>query len=71
MTCEKCNGTGWYQYSTYGTPHSKPCEDCCKHDQGYWQLLEHYGDKNGKWCCKGCGHTLDKQPSVGDREPEK
>ncbi len=68
MTCPKCNNTGWYQYSGFerGTPHSTICDLCCKHDQGYWQLHEHYGKDNEKWCCKaGCGHILDNEP--GDR----
>lgn len=59
MTCNTCKDTGWYQYTTRGTPHSKVCEDCCKHDKGWWLLEKHYGENNGKWCCKaGCGHTI-------------
>jgi hypothetical protein len=62
MTCPKCKGEGWYVYSTRGTPHSQPCDVCCKHDQGWWLLEEHYGENNGKWCCKaGCGHTITMQ----------
>lgn len=52
-TCPKCNGTGKYMYDHN---HGTICDLCCKHDRGYWQLLEHYGEKNGKWCCRaGCG----------------
>lgn len=61
--CWKCSGKGSYVYTTYGTPHSKPCEYCCKHDQGWWLLQEHYGPNNGKWCCKaGCGEIRDTIP---------
>ena len=57
--CKKCNGTGWYQYTTRGTPHSKVCEACCKHDKGWWELTEHYqgyieGTDN-RCCNAGCG----------------
>jgi hypothetical protein len=60
--CQKCKDTGWYQYTTYGTPHSKVCEFCCKHDKGRWLLKEHYGESNGKWCCiAGCGTTWEAE----------
>jgi hypothetical protein len=60
--CQKCQGSGWYQYSTVGTPHSKPCEVCCKHAKGRWLLKEHYGEDNGKWCClDGCGTMWEKE----------
>ena len=59
MTCPKCNDTKWYQYSTRGTPHFTVCDLCCTHDKGYWVLEKHYGEDNGKWCCRaGCGHKL-------------
>ena len=58
--CPKCHGTGSYMYDEN---HGKPCELCCPHDEGYWQLKEHYGDNNDKWACKrGCGHIVDKTP---------
>ena len=64
LKCEQCNGTGWYQYTTRGTPHSKVCEVCCKHDKGYWLLEEHYGDDNGRLCClAGCGATKEDDGS--------
>lgn len=48
---------------------SKKCEVCCKHDEGWWKLKEHYGKDNGKWCCRaGCGKTIDKLP---ESEPSK
>lgn len=55
MTCKKCNGKGSYMYDEH---HIQPCEVCCKHDGGFWLLEEHYGENNGKLCCKqGCGFT--------------
>ena len=54
--CGKCNGTGSYQYDHN---HGTVCDACCPHDQGWWLLMHHYGDNNGKYCCKrGCGHTV-------------
>lgn len=56
MTCPKCHGTGWRQYDHN---HAQVCAACCKHDQGWWELTEHYhGYEEGKdnACCKaGCG----------------
>jgi hypothetical protein len=53
MNCKSCNGTKSYQYDHN---HSKMCEHCCNHDSGWWQLKDHYGEDNDKWCCKaGCG----------------
>lgn len=61
--CQKCNDTGWYAYDHN---HGKICEFCCPHDQGFWQLHEHYGEKNGKWCCKaGCGFVKDTRDEGG------
>ena len=55
MTCPTCHGTGVHAYDDH---HAKPCADCCRHSQGVWQLTEHYGDLNGRWCClAGCGFT--------------
>ena len=60
MNCKKCKDTGWYAYDEN---HSKVCEACCKHDQGYWLLKEHYGESNDKFCCKaGCGDIKDAVP---------
>lgn len=34
--------------------------DNCPHDEGWWKLEEHYGEDNGKWCCKGgCGTMVE------------
>lgn len=39
------------------------CPGCCKHDLGFWQLKEHYGEWNEKWCCLGgCGYLLTFNP---------
>jgi hypothetical protein len=69
MVCAKCNGTGWYQYDHN---HSKVCEVCCKHDKGFWELEEHYGEDNGKLCClNGCGFTKDKEVELTNGEDQK
>lgn len=58
--CPKCHGTGMYQYDHN---HITICNLCCRHDRGWWQLAEHYGANNGKWCCRaGCGKVLDAPP---------
>ena len=54
--CPKCQGKGWYFYYANN---SKPCDACCPHDQGWWELTPHHtgyiaGADNA--CCKaGCG----------------
>jgi hypothetical protein len=59
--CPKCHGTGAFRYDDN---HVMPCPDCCKHDMGWWKLEEHYGKKNGMWCCRaGCGHTVVEEPN--------
>lgn len=56
--CLKCNNTGWYSYDKN---HSKPCEDCCQHSLGSWQLKE-YNSQPGMWCClAGCGYVQDEE----------
>ena len=54
--CAVCNGKGWYAYDEN---HSKPCEHCCPHDKGWFELGPIYGQyKAGtdNACCKaGCG----------------
>ena len=53
--CPRCHGAGWHYYDEH---HSKPCEVCCLHAVGVWQLLNHYGGRNGSWACRaGCGAT--------------
>jgi len=35
------------------------CDACCKHDQGWWALYNHYGEHNGQFSClAGCGKSL-------------
>ena len=58
--CPKCKGTGSYMYDHN---HGTICDLCCRHDQGWWPLKEHYGKDNGKLCClAGCGKTVDPSP---------
>jgi len=63
---DRCKGTGSVRSDYgYGTPHYSPCPDCCKHDQGFWPLTEHYmGYAEGdRWCClAGCGFALSFKP---------
>jgi len=59
MTCPKCHGTKWVPYDHN---HSSKCGYCCKHDEGFWFLTEHYS-KAGNWCClAGCGFILQFNP---------
>jgi hypothetical protein len=56
--CSKCFDTGSYMYDEN---HGTVCDKCCQHDEGWWMLEEHYGEDNGKWCCKaGCGTLLEE-----------
>lgn len=58
VECPKCSGTGSYRYDEN---HSTICNVCCPHDQGWWLLQDHYGENNGKLCCKrGCGTTKEQ-----------
>jgi hypothetical protein len=54
--CPKCKGTGWHMYSH---DHSTICDACCKHEEGWWDLTEHYSgykkDADNGCCRKGCG----------------
>lgn len=54
--CPLCGGARWYPY---GEHQSKPCERCCDHASGWWELTEHHagyiaGADNG-CCLAGCG----------------
>lgn len=63
IQCEKCKDTGWFKYDRN---HSSKCDECCKHDMGWWLLKDHYGDDNGKLCClAGCGTKKEVQQSPG------
>lgn len=58
--CPRCGGTGTYMYDHN---HGTVCDLCCRHDRGWWQLLKHYGERNGMWCCRaGCGHVVADKP---------
>lgn len=61
--CSKCQGTGWYvPPNQRGTVHGYKCDACCKHEGERWQLKEHFGEDNGKWCCRaGCGKTWETE----------
>ncbi len=63
--CTTCNDTGWYSYDDN---HSKVCEVCCTHDEGWWELTEGFaGYKEGednRCCLKGCG-TLRRNLNSG------
>ncbi len=53
--CARCNGDGWYFYDEH---HARPCEECCPHTQGWWDLTDAYskyvaGEDNA--CCRHCG----------------
>ena len=54
--CPLCGGKGRYRYDD---KHSKPCEKCCAHSEGWGELTERHagyvaGADNG--CCRaGCG----------------
>ena len=56
VSCQKCGGTGRYMYDHN---HGKPCEVCCKHDQGWWELTKYFSgyiEGADNRCCKaGCG----------------
>lgn len=58
--CPQCRGTGSYMYDHN---HSTICKQCCKHNMGWFKLVEHYGENNNKWCCRaGCGRVVDEKP---------
>lgn len=57
--CKKCDGNGWYQYSGFnrGTPHSKPCEDCCDHEGK--PFADIVNDNPARFYCRqGCGKEM-------------
>lgn len=58
--CKLCNNTGWYHYDHN---HKTVCSLCCKHNEGFWQLKNHYGINNERWCClAGCGFIISFNP---------
>lgn len=59
-TCNKCSGTGWHMYDLN---HIQPCESCCKHSDGWWQLDKRHGMDADKFACKtGCGTVIERLP---------
>lgn len=60
--CPRCGGTGWYAYDDV---HSKPCEVCCAHDQGFSVLTAGYAHAGMPCCRRGCGYV--KKPEQHDR----
>src|SRR3972149_4146574 len=65
--CERCKGTGWYQYRGFGggTPPSKICEFCCSHEGGPWKA-----DDGKYYCAKGCGEEVDHSQPSGEKREE-
>jgi hypothetical protein len=61
--CPKCHGTGEYMYDHN---HGTICNECCRHDRGWWLLTQGYsGWREGRetWCCvAGCGTKRDANP---------
>ncbi len=59
--CQKCGGSGFYHYDNN---HATFCDECCNHEEGWWQLPEEgYGDSSGMWNCKrGCGKVVKEKP---------
>jgi hypothetical protein len=52
--CPKCHGKGNYMYDDV---HTKPCEVCCKHKGGFWQLDKEFHGSTNLCCLDGCGFT--------------
>ena len=64
--CQKCKGTGWFQYD-YN--HSRVCDACCRHNQGWWELTDGYhGYELGKDnnCCKAGCETMRRDLYLGE-----
>lgn len=76
QACSLCGGKGHYMYDDN---HGKPCEQCCKHTDGWWELTEHHagfiaGADNG--CCRaGCGQLRRElhqaNAEMADANPKK
>jgi hypothetical protein len=54
--CSLCGGDGHYMYDEN---HGKICEQCCTHDQGWWELTEYHAGfvegEDNRCCRAGCG----------------
>lgn len=60
--CAKCEDTGYHRYDAN---HSKPCDACCPHDRGWYELKQDFGDNNGKYACmRGCGYIITPEQKV-------
>jgi len=72
MPCSLCGGEGHYMYNHN---HGKPCEQCCKHAEGWWELTEHHagyiaGADNG--CCRaGCGQLRREIHQANSQDQER
>ena len=67
QACSLCGGKGYYMYDDI---HGKPCEGCCNHEAGWWELTEHYGGyiagaDNG--CCPSCGQLRRELHQANDQ----
>ena len=62
--CSFCKGTGGLQTDP---THHKMCHRCCRHGEGFFQLGEHYDEREGWWCCtRGCGTTFPPTENPND-----
>jgi hypothetical protein len=54
--CKTCAGKGFFHYDEM---HARPCEDCCDHSDGFWQLSKFhhakYIEDGDNGCCRHCG----------------
>lgn len=68
MTCEKCNGDGYYAYDEH---HLKACEGCCKHlIPNLYQQFE--GQPNPRvWTCRRCGTEFPDHEPFPEKETER
>ena len=55
--CKSCSGKGWYSYDKN---HSKVCEVCCTHDEGFFVLSDLYANAGDLCCMNGCGFTKEQ-----------
>lgn len=70
-TCKVCQDRKYIQYDHN---HCRPCDACCPHDQGWWELhpdshASSYIEGRDNLCCKGCG-ALHREVINGDQTTE-
>jgi len=59
--CLQCHGAGAYMYDHN---HGTICNQCCRHNMGWWQLSERHSQP-GMWCCKaGCEFVRADNPEA-------